>query len=201
MTNSGWLARAKHYTVIQILYRGYSVLKDAGRWVEEHWALGGRALRAARRAGAGRSGRAGVRSRRGVGRSGRAGVRSRRGARQAGRASGRHAAGKALAAGAQGGRCTGGRRAGARGMCCRARGACAAGRTAGALLGAWSSQGTGDMRAAMHGLGVAWALDGCAGWASWASFGAQCTWLSSGSVFGPGSTRYFPESPNEHCSL
>ena len=51
------------------------------------------------------------------------------------------------------------------------------------------------------GLGVAWALDGCAGWASWASFGALCTWLSSGSVFGPGSTRYFPESPNEHCSL
>ena len=47
----------------------------------------------------------------------------------------------------------------------------------------------------------AWALDGCAGWASWASFGALCTWLSSGSVFGPGSTRYFPESPNEHCSL
>ena len=43
----------------------------------------------------------------------------------------------------------------------------------------------------------AWALDGCAGWAS---FGALCTWLSSGSIFGPGSTRYFPESPNEHCS-
>ena len=40
-----------------------------------------------------------------------------------------------------------------------------------------------------------------ADWASWASFGALCTWLSSGSVFGPGSTRYFPESPNEHCSL
>ena len=38
-------------------------------------------------------------------------------------------------------------------------------------------------------------------WASWASFGALCTWLSSGSVFGPGSTRYFPESPNEYCSL
>ena len=31
MTNSGWLARAKYCTVIQILYRGYSVLKD-GRW-------------------------------------------------------------------------------------------------------------------------------------------------------------------------
>ena len=65
MTNSGWLARAKHCTVIQILYRGYSVLKDAGRWVEGRWALGGRALQAARRVGAGRSGRAGVRSRRG----------------------------------------------------------------------------------------------------------------------------------------
>ena len=86
----------------------------------------------------------------------------------------------------------------------RARGACAAGRAgcpAWALLGARSSRGTGAVRAAMHGLGVAWALDGCAGWASWASFGAQCTWLSSDSVFGPGSTRYFPKSPNEHCSL
>ena len=37
--------------------------------------------------------------------------------------------------------------------------------------------------------------------ASWASFGALCTWLNSGSVFGPGSTLYFLESPNEHCSL
>ena len=55
----------------------------------------------------------------------------------------------------------------------------------GARLGAWCARGT-------AGLGVAWALDGCAGWAS---FGALCTWLSSGSVFGPGSTRYFPESP------
>ena len=50
----------------------------------------------------------------------------------------------ARAAGAQGGRCAGGRRA------------------AGALLGARSSRGTGAVRAAMHGLGVAW----CAGWAS-----------------------------------
>ena len=63
----------------------------------------------------------------------------------------------------------------------------------GAQLGARCARGT-------AGLGVAWALDGCAGWASWASFGALCTWLSSDSVFGPGSTRYFPESPNEHCS-
>ena len=50
----------------------------------------------------------------------------------------------------------------------------------------------------------AWAWPGhwrVADWASWASFGALCTLLSSGSVFGPGSTRYFPESPNEHCSL
>ena len=31
--------------------------------------------------------------------------------------------------------------------------------------------------------------------------GAPCTWLSSYSVFRPGSTRYFPESLNEHCSL
>ena len=30
--------------------------------------------------------------------------------------------------------------------------------------------------------------------------GAQCTWLSSDSVFWPGLTRYFPESLNEHCS-
>ena len=93
------------------------------------------------------------------------------------------------------------RAAGARAAGARARGGCAAGRAAGALLGARSSRGTGAVRAAMHGLGVAWALDGCAGWASWASFGAQCTWLSSDSVFGPGSIRYFPESPNEHCSL
>ena len=100
------------------------------------------------------------------------------------------------AAGARACGADGGRAAGA-----RARGACAAGRAAGALLGARSSRGTGAVRAAMHGLGVAWALDGCAGWASWASFGAQCTWLSSDSVFGPGSTRYFPESPNEHYSL
>ena len=61
----------------------------------------------------------------------------------------------------------------------------------GARLGARCARGT-------TGLGVALALDGCAGWAS---FGALCTWLSSGSVFGPGSTRYFPESPNKHCSL
>ena len=80
------------------------------------------------------------------------------------------------------------RAAGARAANLRARGACAAG----VRLGARSS---------MHGLGVAWALDGCTGWASWASFGAQCTWLSSDSVFGPDSTRYFPESPTEQCSL
>ena len=61
----------------------------------------------------------------------------------------------------------------------------------GARLGTRCARGTAS-------LGVAWALDGCAGWAS---FGALCTWLSYGSVFGPGSTRYFPESPNEHCSL
>ena len=61
----------------------------------------------------------------------------------------------------------------------------------GARLGTRCARGT-------AGLGVAWALDGCTGWAS---FGALCTWLSSGSVFGPGLTRYFPESQNEHCSL
>ena len=60
MTNSGWLARAKHCTVIQILYRGYSVLKD-GRWVDGHagrrlgrrwacgWARGASGHRALRR--------------------------------------------------------------------------------------------------------------------------------------------------------
>ena len=117
----------------------------------------------------------------GTGRSGREAQRARGRAEQTGRAEGRarerqarRAAG-ALAAGAQGAR---------QGRC-------------------WArcSRGTGAVRAAMHGLGVAWALDGCAGWASWASFGAQCTWLSYDSVFGPGSTRYFLESPNEHCSL
>ena len=78
------------------------------------------------------------------------------------------------------------------------RGAAAARRqqAAGARAGtAWARRGA---RLAHAGLGVAWALDGCAGWANWASFGALCTWLSSGSGFGPGSTRYFPESPNEH---
>ena len=85
-------------------------------------------------------------------------------------------------------RCRHARRAG------RAAGSRAAGgRWAGAQLGARCARGT-------AGLGVAWALDGCAGWARY-SFGALCTWLSSGSIFRPGSTRYFPESPNEHCSL
>ena len=55
------------------------------------------------------------------------------------------------AAGAQGGRCEGGRRVGVQGM--RGR---AAGRAVGALLGARSSQGTGAVRAAMHGLGAGW---------------------------------------------
>ena len=51
-------------------------------------------------------------------------------------------------------------RQGARAAGARARGACAAGRAgwaAGALLGARSSRGTGAVRTAMHGLGVAWA--------------------------------------------
>ena len=70
---------------------------------------------------------------------------------------------------------------------------------------AW--RGRAGARGWAHGARVArpaWAWSGrwrVADWASWASFGALCTWLSSGSVFGPGSTRYFPESPNEHCSL
>ena len=97
-------------------------------------------------------------------------ARGKQGARQAGRARGRQVRGSSAQA-------TGGRSAGRHGV--------------GARLGARSARGT-------AGLGVAWVLDGCTGWAS---FGALCTWLSSGSVFGPGSTRYFPESPNEHCSL
>ena len=44
-----------------------------------------------------------------------------------------------------------------------------------------------------------------AGWVGWlgqlGQVGALCTWLNSDSVFGPGSTPYFPESLNEHCSL
>ena len=109
--------------------------------MDGRWALGGWALQAARRAGAGRSWRA----------------------EQTGRAAGRARERQARrAAGAQGGRYAGGRRAGAR--------ACTVGRAAGALLGARSLRGTGAVRAATHGLSVAWALDGCAGWASWASF-------------------------------
>ena len=101
------------------------------------------------------------------------------------------------AAGAVGARAAGGRWVGARqqrvGRWVGSRAGTAWARR-GSRLGARCARGT-------AGLGVAWALDGCAGWASWASFGALCTWLSSGSIFGPGSTRYFPESPNEHCSL
>ena len=92
------------------------------------------------------------------------------------------------------GRRTLGRGAAAVRRACRTRGARRQ-LAAGALAGtAWARSGA----RGTAGLGVALALDGCAGWAS---FGALCTWLSSGSIFGPGSTWYFPESPNEHCSL
>ena len=164
------------------------------------WARG-QALQAARRAGAGRSWRVGVRSRRPARQAGRASGRRAgrqvRGRQVHGRQARGRAAGRAGRAAGRAGRAAGraGRAAGRAG-----RVVGRAGRAAGALLSARSSLGTGAMRPAMHGLGVAWALDGCAGWASWASFGAQCTWLSSDSFFGPGSTRYFPESLNEHCS-
>ena len=140
--------------------------------------------------GAGRAGvrqalglcrRAGGRCRRaGAGRSG------RRSARQAGLAAAARRARVRLGErqqGTRGAQATGGRRAGRHGMGAQGR---AAGRTVRAGHGRpW------------RGLGAGWVAD----WASWASFGALCTWLSSGSVFGPGSTLYFLESPNEHCSL
>ena len=105
-------------------------------------------------------------------------LRGARGARQKRLARARQAdAGQGRGSSEQGAQATGGRLAGRHGVGAQGR---AAGRT---------------VRAG-HGLPGAW--PGCAGWAS---FGAVCTWLSYGSVFGPGSTRYFPESPNEHCSL
>ena len=98
-----------------------------------------------------------------------AGRSGRAGARQLGRASGRRA----------------GR---------RARGSCAAGRAAEALLGAQSSQGTGAMRAAMHGLGVAW----CAGWASWGLMQPVwfLTWVFDSGVF----LSHRMDSVHEQCS-
>ena len=190
----GWAAlcrEASHDTAMPARTHGHDT--GAGR---RCWALGRQGVHGrwadgrCRQLGARARGVAGARA------WGVAGVRAcganAQGARQAGRAAGRASERQA------------GRAACARAASARARGACAAGRegrAVGALLGARSLRGTGAVHAAMHGQGVAWALDGCAGWASWASFGAQCTWLSSGSVSGPGSTRYFPESPNEHCSL
>ena len=68
------------------------------------------------------------------------------------------------------------------------------GRRGTGTLGVSGRRGVGARGAGRGRAGRAvWARDGCAGWASWASFGALCTCLSSGSVFGPGSTRYFPE--------
>ena len=133
---------------------------------------------AARRRAQGRAGRAGRRRGAGLGVRGVLGWHAWRAAGRArgrGAVSGRRARGvrRQRAAGAQAG---------------------TAWTSRGARLGARCARGT-------AGLGVTWALDGCAGWASWASFGALCTWLSSGSIFGPGSTRYFPKSPNEYCSL
>ena len=155
--------------------------KGAGRWGTGlgagRWASGVRQALGVR-------GRAGGRCKRtGAGRSG------RRSARQAGiavaarRARGRLGERQQGAQGARGAQATGGRRAGRHGVGVQGR---AAGRTVRAGHGRPGC-----------GLGAGRVAD----WASWASFGALCTWLSSGSVFGPGSTRYFPESPNEHCSL
>ena len=150
-----------------------------GRWCAGAWALG--AGRAGVRQALGVRGRADGRCRRaGAGRSG------RRSSRQAGRAAAARRARVRLGErqqGARGAQATGGRRAGRHGLGAQGR---AAGRTVRAGHGRPG-----------RGLGAGWVAD----WASWASFGALCTWLSSGSVFGPGSTRYFPESPNEHCSL
>ena len=90
----------------------------------------------------------------------------------------------------------------------RARGALAGARAraerrrAGAGMGA---RGAGRERAERatwaRGVGVPVRV----GWAcwlvSWASFGAQCTWLSFDSVFDRFDSVFFPESLNEHCSL
>ena len=63
VTNSGWLAREKHCTMIQILYRGYSVLKDGRRGrAGERQAGGARGRQArGRAAGARRAWQAGAR--------------------------------------------------------------------------------------------------------------------------------------------
>ena len=162
------------------------------------WALGagalGWALGERRAAGAGRAwargralqarGRAGGRCRRaGAGSSGRRSARQAGLAEAARMARGRLGERQQGAQGARGAQATGGRRAGRHGVGVQGR---AAGRTVRAGHGRPG-----------RGLGAGRVAD----WASWASFGALCTWLSSGSVFGPGSTRYFSESPNEHCSL
>ena len=156
--------------------KGYCPFEQAAGalvcWGAGVWALG------AGRAGVRQA--LGVRERAGAGRSG------RRSSRQAGRAAAARRARGRLGErqqGARGAQATGGRRAGRHGLGAQGR---AAGRTVRAGHGRPG-----------RGPGAGWVAD----WASWASFGALCTWLSSGSVFGPGSTRYFPESPNEHCSL
>ena len=63
-----------------------------------------------------------------------------------------------------------------------------------ALLGARSSRGTGAVRAAMHGLGVAW----CAGWASWRLMQPVwfLTWVFDSGVF----LSHRMDSVHEQCS-
>ena len=59
---------------------------------------------------------------------------------------------------------------------------------AGARTAGRSRRGRAGRWAWVRGPRPTWAWPGrawCAGWASWASFGTLCTWLSSGSVFGP----------------
>ena len=92
--------------------------------------------------------------------------------------------------GARDAQSTGGRRAGRHGVGAQGRAAGRTGRAAGRTVRAGHGRprrclGAGRVRR-LGQLGQFW-----------------CTvhLAQSSSVFGPGSTRYFPESPNEHCSL
>ena len=162
---------------------------QAGAHRRGRWALG---AHGAGQAGAGRWGVSRAGALQADGRAGRAAGRAAgargRGARQ-GRAAG------ARGRGARQGRGAGARGKGARqGRAARARDM--SGRRAGALA-ATQPRGccdTAPVRAAMHGLGVAW----CAGWASWGLMQPVwfLTWVFDSGVF----LSHRMDSVHEHCS-
>ena len=92
------------------------------------------------------------------------------------------------------------------------KGAAAARKARGALRQRAAGARAGTAWAGRHGVG---AQGRAAGRTVRAGHGRPGRWMGAqagpagpvlvhcapGSVFGPGSTQYFPESPNEHCSL